>query len=659
MTIRRSIKDPRGESLLFRRRAAAAFVLILLGLCLLLVRFAFLQVAHHEEFVTRSQNNRVKPRAIPPARGLIYDRNGVLLADNVPAFRLEVVPEQVKDMPALLEQLGHVVPLDQDDLDAFHKQLRQSRRFESVPLKLRLTEDEIDRFAVNRWRFPGVDVVPYLTRRYPLGEMFAHVVGYVGRIDADDVDRLDPVRYKGTSHVGRSGIERSYEDMLHGTPGYELLEVNADGRTQRVLETHAPKPGKNLYLSIDVRLQKAAEEAFAGRPGAAVAIDPRNGQVLAMVSVPTFDPNLFVNGISQADYSALTNDPEKPLYNRALRGVYPPGSTVKPLVGLAGLESGMRTPQDTVVSTGVFYIPGQARGYRDDQRGGVGRVDLAGAIEQSVNTYFYKLALDMGIDKLSAYMAKFGFGKPTGIDLIGESAGVLPSREWKAANSKQPWYPGETVIAGIGQGFWAVTPLQLGHAIATFAGHGIPYAPRLVMATRDSVNAPLQPLANPPSGPSVIRKPADWDAVNLGMERVMYGERGTGRTLVAGFPYRLAGKSGTAERYSRTTNAYDDRSNLAYLASRNRAWFEVYAPADNPQIAVAVLLESGAWGASSAGPIARQILDAWLASHGGVIPDAERLPVSNAAPAAAPAEVPDDQPAEDIPAQSTSSGDTP
>jgi penicillin-binding protein 2 len=659
MKIRRSIKDPRGESLLFRRRAAAAFVLILLGLCLLLVRFAFLQVAHHEEFVTRSQNNRVKPRAIPPARGLIYDRNGVLLADNVPAFRLEVVPEQVKDMPALLEQLGHVVPLDQDDLDAFHKQLRQSRRFESVPLKLRLTEDEIDRFAVNRWRFPGVDVVPYLTRRYPLGEMFAHVVGYVGRIDADDVDRLDPVRYKGTSHVGRSGIERSYEDMLHGTPGYELLEVNADGRTQRVLETHAPKPGKNLYLSIDVRLQKAAEEAFAGRPGAAVAIDPRNGQVLAMVSVPTFDPNLFVNGISQADYSALTNDPEKPLYNRALRGVYPPGSTVKPLVGLAGLESGLRTPQDTVVSTGVFYIPGQARGYRDDQRGGVGRVDLAGAIEQSVNTYFYKLALDMGIDKLSAYMAKFGFGKPTGIDLIGESAGVLPSREWKAANSKQPWYPGETVIAGIGQGFWAVTPLQLGHAIATFAGHGIPYAPRLVMATRDSVNAPLQPLANPPSGPSVIRKPADWDAVNLGMERVMYGERGTGRTLVAGFPYRLAGKSGTAERYSRTTNAYDDRSNLAYLASRNRAWFEVYAPADNPQIAVAVLLESGAWGASSAGPIARQILDAWLASHGGVIPDAERLPVSNAAPAAAPAEVPDDQPAEDIPAQSTSSGDTP
>lgn len=638
MKIRRSIKDPRGESLLFRRRAVAAFVLILLGLCLLLTRFAYLQVTHHEEFLTRSQNNRVKPRAIPPARGLIYDRNGVLLADNVPAFRLEVVPEQVKDMPALLARLGQVVPLDPDDLDAFRKQLKQSRRFDSVPLKMHLTEDEIDRFAVNRWRFPGVDVVPYLTRRYPLGELFAHVVGYVGRIDADDLERLDPVRYKGTSHVGRSGIERSYEDLLHGTPGYELLEVNADGRTQRVLETHAPTPGKNLYLSIDSRLQKAAELAFDGRPGAAVAIDPRNGQVLAMVSVPTFDPNLFVNGISKTDYSALTNDPDKPLYNRALRGVYPPGSTVKPLIGLAGLETGMRKPGDTVLSTGVFYIPGQSRGYRDDQRGGVGTVDLRRAIEMSVNTYFYKLALDMGIDRLSAYMGKFGFGRPTGIDLIGESSGVLPSREWKAANSKEPWYPGETVIAGIGQGYWAVTPLQLGHAIATLAGHGVPYAPRLAMATQSGVNARPVPLVNPPTGPSVIRNPANWDAVNQGMEMVIYGDRGTGRKLAAGFPYLLAGKSGTAERYSRKSDAYDTNRSSAYLASRHRAWFVAYAPADNPQIAVAAILESGAWGAESAGPIARRILDVWLASHDGVLEGARRLPVSTpvATPAAAP-----------------------
>ncbi|HTH68022.1 MAG TPA: penicillin-binding protein 2 [Rhodanobacter sp.] len=658
MKIRRSIKDYRGESILFRRRALAGFVLILLGLCLLIARFTFLQVMHHDEFVTRSQNNRVKPRAIPPARGLIYDRNGILLADNVPAFRLEVVPEQVKDMPALLTRLGAVVPLGQDDLDAFHKQLEQSRRFESVPLKMHLTEDEIDRFAVNRWRFPGVDVVPYLTRRYPQGKLFAHVVGYVGRIDADDLDRLDPARYKGTSHVGRSGLERSYENVLHGTPGYELLEVNADGRTQRVLETHAPTPGKNLYLSLDAHLQKAAEMAFDGRPGAAVAIDPRNGQVLAMVSVPTFDPNLFVNGISQPDYSALTNNPDKPLYNRALRGVYPPGSTVKPLIGLAGLETGMRKPGDTVLSTGVFYIPGQSRGYRDDQRGGVGTVNLVQAIEMSVNTYFYKLAMDMGIDRFSAFMGKFGFGRPTGIDLIGESSGVLPSREWKAANLHQPWYPGETVIAGIGQGFWAVTPLQLAHAIATFAGHGIPYAPRLVMATQGVASAKPQPLANPPSGPSLIRNSADWDVVNQGMQMVIYGDKGTGRKLGIGFPYLMAGKSGTAERYSRTSDAYNNNRNTAYLASRHRAWFVAYAPADNPQIAVAALLESGAWGAEAAGPIVRKILDAWLASHGGVIPGSKRLPTVPAG-SEQQAPVPDiDDATEDVPAQA-STGATP
>ena len=620
MKPRRSIKDPRGESALFRRRALVGFALIVLGLIALSGRFVFLQVLHHDEFVTRAQANRVKPRAIPPARGLIYDRNGVLLADNVPAFRLEVVPEQVPDMQAMLAQIGAVVPLDQDDIDAFRKQLKQSRRFDSVPLKLHLSEDDIDRFAINRWRFPGVDVVPYLTRRYPYAGLFAHVIGYVGRLDTDDLERLDPVRYKGTSHVGRSGLERSYEDVLHGTPGYELVEVNADGRTQRVLETHAPIPGKSLYLSIDVRMQKAAEAAFEDRPGAAVAIDPRNGQVLAMVSVPSFDPNLFVNGIGQSDYAALTDAPDKPLYNRALRGVYPPGSTVKPLVGLAGLEYGLRTPQDTVYSTGVFYLPGQQRGYRDDQRGGAGRVDLAAAIEQSVNTYFYKLALDLGIDRLSTFMSKLGFGRPTGIDLIGESAGVLPSREWKAAHSHESWYPGETVIAGIGQGYWAVTPLQLAHAIATFAGRGVPYAPRLVMATQAGVEAQPRPLPNPPAGPRVISDPAHWAAVDQGMQQAMYGARGTGRALALGFPYRIAGKSGTAERYSRTSNAFDDRSNLAYLASRNRAWFEAYTPADDPQIAAVALLEAGAWGASSAGPIVRHILDAWLSAKGANVP---------------------------------------
>ena len=658
----RAFKDTRGEAEMFRRRAFAGFALILLGLGALVGRYVFLQVLHHDEFALRSINNSVKPRALPPARGLIYDRSGVLLADNVPAFRLEVVPDRVSNMNATLAELGKVIPLDPDDLDAFRKQLRQTRHFDSVPLKMRLTEDDIARFAVNRWRFPGVDVVPYLIRQYPYGPLFAHVIGYVSRIDADDLDRLDPDTYKGTTHIGRTGIERSYEDMLHGKPGYELDEVSADGRIQRVLKTIPPVPGKNLYLSIDVRVQKAAQDAFEGRPGAAVAIDPRNGQVLAMVSVPTFDPNLFVNGISTADYKALNTDPNKPLLSRALKGAYPPGSTVKPFMALAGLEYGVRTPQDSVVSNGVFYIPGQSRGYRDDQRYGVGVVNLYRAIEDSVNTYFYKLALDLGIDRVSAFMDSYGFGRPSGVDLPSEASGILPSREWKAKHSpKAPaWYPGETVITGIGQGYWEVTPMQLAHALATFAGHGVPYAPRVVMSTADVGAAPA-PLANPPTGPSLIKNVKDWQAVNDGMQLVIYGNdpfsTGIGVKLGDGFPYRIAGKSGTAERYSRTSDAYNENKNTAYLAARHRAWFEMFTPAEDPRIAVATMLEAGAWGAKDAGPIARKVLDAWLASQGGPVPADQPLPEPIPASSVPPPEDTPQTDQTDMPAPDSSSAE--
>jgi penicillin-binding protein 2 len=653
---RASIKEVRGEVALFRRRALTGFALILLGLAAVCVRYVYLQVLHHDEFVVRSDQNRVKPRAIPPARGLIYDRNGVLLADNVPAFRLEVTPEQVTDMNDMLARLGEVVPLSDEDIASFRKQVKQSRRFEGVPLKLKLTEDEIGRFAVNRWRFPGVDVVPYLTRRYPMGAQLAHVIGYVSRIDADDLEGMDEdeeASYKGTTHIGRIGIERYYEKLLHGEPGYELVEVNADGRTQAVLDTTPPTPGKNIYLSIDVRLQKAAEEAMNGRAGAAIAIDPRNGQVLAFASEPSFDPNLFVNGISSADYKALTTAPDKPLYNRALRGVYPPGSTVKPFLALGGLAMGIRRPSDTVLSTGEFCIPGQSRCYRDDKRGGDGTVNMIGAIEKSTNTYFYKLALDMGIDRLSAWMGKLGFGKKTGIDLIGEVEGVLPSREWKAGRSKSGWFPGETIIAGIGQGYWAVTPIQLAHAVATFAGRGVPYTPHLLLDTQDGVDSPRVPQSFPPSGPSVVRTPADWEAVNEGMVAVINSGKGTGKKLGIGFPFVIAGKSGTAERFSRKTDAYDTNKNKAYLASRHRALFIAYTPAEDPKIAVAVVLEAGAWGAEDSGPIARKILDQWVVDEGGqrpvdpapgqvvtadTVPEseaAEPSPVEGAPPAAA------------------------
>lgn len=653
---RRAFKDTRGEAESFRRRAFVGFALILLGLGALVGRYWFLQVRHHDEFALRSVNNSVKPRALPPTRGLIYDRNGVLLADNVPAFRLEVVPDKIQNMNAMLTELGQVVPLDSDDLDAFRKQLKQTRHFDSVPLKMRLSEDDIDRFAVNRWRFPGVDVVPYLTRRYTMGPLFAHAVGYVSRIDANDLDDLDPDVYKGTTHIGRTGVERSYEDMLHGKPGYELDEVNADGCIQRVLSVDPPTPGKNIYLSIDARIQKAAQDAFEGRPGAAVAIDPRNGQVLAMVSVPTFDPNLFVNGISTADYKSLNTDPDKPLISRALRAAYPPGSTIKPFMALAGLEYGVRRPEDSVVSTGVFYIPGQARGYRDDQRYGAGVVNLYKAIYASVNTYFYKLALDLGIDRVSDFMGSYGFGHPSGVDIPGELPGILPSRAWKAKHSpKEPsWYPGETVIAGIGQGYWEVTTMQLAHALATFAGRGVPYAPRAVMATADVGKSPL-PLANPPSGPSLIKNAKDWEAVNEGMQMVIYSNdplsTGAGVKLGDGFPYRIAGKSGTAERFSRTSDAYNENKNTAYLAARHRAWFEAFTPAEDPRIAVAVVLEAGAWGAKDAGPIARKILDAWLAAQGGAVPPNRPLPE----PMPATSVAPEDTPQSDMPAPDTSS----
>ena len=655
MKLRRSFKDTRGESALFQRRAVAGFLLILLSFGLLVTRFHFLQVTHHDEFVTRSTNNSVKPRAIPPARGLIYDRNGVLLADNVPAFRLEVIPEKVPDMQAMLNELGTVVPLGQDDIDAFKKQLAQSRRFDSVPLKLHLTEDEIDRFAVNRWRFPSVAIVPYLTRHYPLGPLFAHVVGYVSRIDADDLDRLDPDEYKGTSHVGRTGLERYYEDVLHGKPGYELVEVNADGQTQRVLKTVPPTPGENLYLSIDVRMQKATMAAFDGRPGAAVAIDPRNGQVLALVSVPTYDPNLFVNGISGADYKALNDAPDRPLTVRALQGVYPPGSTVKPFLALGGLEYGVRRPQDTVLSTGQFCLPGQKRCYRDDTRGGDGTVNMVRAIEMSTNTYFYKLALDLGIDRLSDWMSRFSFGAKTGIDLPGESKGILPSREWKAKHSKFGWFPGETVIAGIGQGYWEVTPLQLGHAVATFAGHGMPYQPRVVMATRANGAAQMQMLANPPTGPSLIQKPADWNVVDQGMRAVITGGTGSKGGIFTGFPYVIAGKSGTAERFSRTSDAYDTNKSSAHLAARHRAWFEAYTPAEDPKIAAVAMLESGAWGAADAGPIVRKIFDSWLVIQGKTAPP-DIAPPEQSLPAPNSTVDPD---MEDMPVESSSSGDGP
>ncbi|HEY7872023.1 MAG TPA: penicillin-binding protein 2, partial [Rudaea sp.] len=544
------------------------------------------------------------------------DRNGVLLAENIAAFRLEVVPEQVKDMGTMLDALGHVIALSDDDIERFDALRRSKRAFDSIPLRLKLSEDEIARFSTQRWRFPGVDVVPYLTRAYPRGTDFAHVVGYVGRIDAADAANLDADAYAGTTQIGKTGIERKYEDALHGSPGYEQVEVNVDKRViGKPISRVAPTPGKNLYLSIDARLQRVAFDALSGRPGAVAAIDPRNGEVLALASAPSFDPNLFVNGIGRADYAALMNNPDKPLLDRAIAGGFTPGSTVKPYLGLGGLELGLRKPQDTVLSTGEFFIPGQSRGYRDDVRGGQGLVNLRQAIARSVNTYFYSLALDMGIDRFSSWMANFGFGRPTGIDLPGEAAGVLPSREWKRAKLEQPFYPGETVIAGIGQGFWVITPIQLASALATLSDGGVRHVPHLLRAMQAGLNAPRVPVAQPQPAPSFVHNPANWDAVRQGMIDVVNDPSGTAHGLGEGFPYVIAGKTGTAERYSRTGEEWTSIATSAI--SRHEVLFEVFTPADAPRVAVVVALKEGRSGAYDAAPIARRILDEWLKDDDG------------------------------------------
>jgi penicillin-binding protein 2 len=607
---RRPLKDARLEVALFRSRALLAFAMVVLALVGLGARFAWLQVSQHEEYLTRSDSNRIRLRPIMPTRGLIFDRNGRLLADNVPEYRLELVPEQIEDLSATLERLQRVLPLSTEELERFRESYRAKRRFQSVPLKFRLTEAEVARFAVNRQGFVGVEVVPYLSRRYPYAELFGHLVGYVGRIDVADQQRIDAARYAGTTHIGKMGIERVYEDRLHGQAGFEQVEVSAEGRTLRVLARTPVRSGEHLYLSIDADLQRAAVAAFDGQHGAAVAIEPLSGEVLAMVSLPGFDPNPFVNGISHAAYAEL-NTPSRPLFDRTLLGGYEPGSTIKPFIGLVGLELGLRRPADTVLSTGAFRLPGHSREYRDWRRGGHGRVNLSEALAQSVNTYFFTLANELGIERLSSQMARFGFGRPTGIDLPGEAVGILPSREWKRAARNETWYPGETVIAGIGQGFWVVTPIQLAQATATLAARGQAPAPHLLRATQAGFDADIvaQPLPSPPEPWQM--DPRNVEAVVDGMVAVMHGPTGSARAVGRDVGYRIAGKTGTAQRVTRTGEQALKVEDLPFHL-RHRALFIGFAPAEAPRIAVMVVVESGASGSLTAAPVARRIMDAWL-----------------------------------------------
>ncbi|HET7842888.1 MAG TPA: penicillin-binding protein 2 [Xanthomonadales bacterium] len=609
----RRVKEAGSQLALFRARAFTGFAIIFVCLAVLVGRFFVLQVVRHDEFHGRSEANRVKPRAVPPSRGLIYDRNGELLAENVPQYRLELVPEQVEDVADTIARLRQVIDIAPEDLERFDETRSLKRGFNSVPIKFQLSEEEVARFAVHRHEFPGVDVVPYLTRYYPQHELLTHVIGYVGRVDQSDQERKD-FQAGWMTHIGKTGIERQYERELQGEAGYEQVEMNAQGRALRVLSRVPPKQGRNVYLTIDAQLQRETIAAFEGRAGSAIAIDPRNGDVLAMVSLPSYDANLFVNGISRKDYAALLAAPNRPLFNRALQGGYEPGSTMKPFIGLAGLELGVRTPATTVFSTGEFRLPGNSFAWHDWKKGGHGRIDLTEALAQSVNTYFYSLAVDIGIDRLGDYLKQFGFGAPTGIDLIGEGRGVLPSREWKRATQNKPWYPGETVIAGIGQGYWVVTPIQLATALATLAGGGVRVKPHLLLATQDGINTGRVPYAPDAAPVSFVHDPANLEAVRAGMIAVMHGPTGTARATGAGSPYHIAGKSGTAQRYRRKDNSEYDESRVSEHL-RHQALFVAYAPAEAPTIAVAIVVEHGSSGSKAAAPVARRILDAWLARH--------------------------------------------
>ncbi|MCL4316508.1 MAG: penicillin-binding protein 2, partial [Gammaproteobacteria bacterium] len=558
------------------------------------------------------QNNRISVVAIPPARGLIYDRNGVLLARNLPAFGLEVIPEQVADIEATLRALNEVVAISPADVKRFRRLLKQKRTTRGVLLRLRLSEEELARFAVNRPRFPGVDIVAGVTRDYPLGASAAHAVGYVGRISEDDLDQLGDSNYSGTSHIGKTGIEQTYEDVLHGTVGFEQIETNAQGQRLRVLQRTPARAGRNLYLNMDLRLQQLAEQALGDNRGAVVALEPATGAVLALVSQPGYDPNPFVSGIESGDYQALQNSPDQPLYNRALRGQYPPGSTIKPFVALAGLELGVTDTQRSTFCPGWFQLPGQERRYRDWRHEGHGTVNIITAISESCDVYFYDLAQRLGIDRLHNFLVQFGFGQKSAIDAPGELAGLLPSSAWKRKARNQPWFPGETVISGIGQGYMLATPLQLAVAAATLANRGARMPPRIVAAIEDplthnkvaqTVTAPLYTV--PPG------KSANWDTVIAAMTEVMHGERGTARGSGAGAAYKIAGKTGTAQVFGLKQDEKYDKDKVA-LRLRDHGLFIAFAPADNPRIAIAVIVENGGSGSGAAAPIARKLMDQYL-----------------------------------------------
>jgi penicillin-binding protein 2 len=614
------LKNPEREMQYFRRRMSITGVLVIVAFGGLFGRFVYLQLIEHRHYQTLAESNRIAIVPIVPNRGVITDRNGVVVAQSYSAYTLEIAPSRVKNLDAMIDELSTIIDVQPRDRKRFKRLLDESKFFESLPLRTRLTDEEVARFAVNRYRFPGVEIKARLFRQYPFGALASHLIGYIGRINERDVKRIDEwdetANYKGSDYIGKSGIELSYERELHGTTGVEQVEVDAGGRAVRTLSRTPPISGNNVRLALDIRLQQVAERAFGERRGALVALDPATGEVFAFVSKPGFDPNLFVDGIDPANWEQLNESPDKPLLNRPLRGSYPPGSTIKPFLALSALNSGKRTPTQAIFDPGYYQIAGSAHRFRDDKPGGHGYVDMARSIIVSCDTYYYTLAGETDIDDTFAFMSQFGFGRETGIDIEGELPGVLPSRAWKRERfsgknyreEHRKWYLGDSISAGIGQGYNAFTPAQQAQAIAMIANDGVSLRPHAVKSIENVANGESREIA-PEVMRSLVVKPEHLAVIKNALIGVP--KEGTSAQAFIGTKYVSAGKTGTAQLFSLKQDA-------KYVAGhveerlRDHAWYIAYAPADRPRIALAVLVENGGFGAQAAAPVARAVFDYFL-----------------------------------------------
>lgn len=608
------LKDHFRETRIFGSRLTIMAGFVVLVMLVLLGRMLYLQVVHHKHYETRARANQISPIPVPPVRGWILDRNGIVLAQNYPAYTLEVIPEQVKDMAATLAHVGKLVSLSEADLKLFNKQRRARPGFESLPLRTNLTEEEAARIAINRPHLQGVELHARLQRYYPLGGLGIHLNGYVGRINEEEASAIGRsgkhADYRGTLHIGKLGIEQYYESLLLGRVGVERRETNARGRSLHVVEREAPKAGENLYLNIDARMQAAAEQMLRGKRGAVVAMDPNSGAILTFASMPTYDPNPFVNGIDQSSYDALLENPDKPLINRALNGQYPPGSTIKPFMALAALESGKIGGEDSVTCRGVFRLAGEPRPYRDWKKSGHGKINLHESIVQSCDIYYYRAAVTLGIDFIHTFLSGLGFGQATGIDLKGESIGLVPSREWRKARG-ETWYLGETVVTGIGQGPTLVTPLQLANSVSILANGGRLMQPRLMYARENPVTRERRYSQFAYKQLFTEEHKPRLDAIAAAMTDVVHGEKGTARRIGWNAPYRIAGKTGTAQVKSIAIGEVYDAEKMAEF-ERDHALFIAFAPVENPRIAIAVIVENAGHGSSAAAPIARKLMDYYL-----------------------------------------------